>query len=159
MIKKEFTKITKEWLYSKGFIKSEDKAWSGIMYFYSMSDFDVIFVYDKNRFGERYNLEVGFQLKNIIKADGSMYYDTVGIEVPKKYWHHYETADGAKHISKGAIYYEQWSKEDYLAHLEDIYKTHIKPYLEKGVKHLKAMVKQDKYSMIHPDAVKVINNM
>jgi len=151
MLKTEFKAITKQWIMSKGFKKNEH---DGGMYLLLLGDFEVAFHFYKNRFDEWFSIAVGFQLREMDTGWGKD-----GIEVSKKYWHHYETADGAKHINKGAIYYEQWDKADYLAHLEDIYDTHIKPYLEKGVKHLKAMVKQDKYSMIHPDAVKVINNM
>jgi len=149
MLKTEFKAVTKQWIMSKGFKKDGD-----VWYAYPLAEFDVNFVFYKNRFDEWFSIAVGFQLREVDTGWGK-----TGIEVPKKYWHHYETADGAKHISKGAIYYDKWSKEDYLNYLEDVYKIYITPYIEKGVKHLKAMVKQDKYSMIHPDAVKIIEKM
>jgi len=171
MEKNEFTATTKQWLKAKGFSKARY-----IWYFYPLGDFNIVFAFYKDRFDEKYYIETGFCLNEETINDGlNVRLNTGAIEVPnKKYWNHFRTADNKKHIEKGAFYYEKWDKDDYLATLEQIYAEHITPYLERGVNYLKAIVVEyqqhlkriEKYGksegntyMIHPDAVKIINNM
>ena len=147
MLKTEFKAMTKQWFLSKGFKKDTDGD-----FVYAFPRFEVVVMFIKDRFDEWFYFSAGFNLEGFPKV----VYGQEGIEVPKKYWYHYETADGAKHVSKGAIYYEKWDKEDYRLFLEEVYNTHIRPYIEKGVKHLKALTKERR---IHPDVVEAIKKM
>jgi len=158
MTKNEFKKVTKEWLISKGFKKTGD-----VWYSYSLTDFDITFGFPKDRFDEIYRIHVGFQLRDIATGWG---YETSSISKRhKKYWITYDIADGSKELVKSNFYYEKWDKYDYLETLEEICDTHIKPYLDKGIKHLKEIVK--KYGepfegntyMIHPNAAEAVRNM
>jgi len=148
MLKTEFKAMTKQWLLSKGFKKNLN---DGGYFTYALSKFEVVFAFYKNRFDEIFHMEVGFGLEGFPATYGKAYLDA-----PKKYWNHVEMADGSKGIEKGSFYYEKWDKEDYSLFLEEVYDTHIKPYIEKGVKHLKALTKERR---IHPDVVEAIKKM
>ncbi|MCL2678644.1 MAG: hypothetical protein FWE85_06295 [Clostridiales bacterium] len=143
MEKNDMKKITKQWLFSKGFQKCTEKAYSGIGYFYPQSDFDIIFLFDKNRFNENYFIDVGFRLHDETQSWG-----TVRTNMP---------------LGNYGFYYEQWEKQDYIACLEEIYELYIQPYFDLGVAMLKKIVKKPSFRgqdyLIHRNAFEKIRKM
>jgi len=137
MVKSEFKKITKEWFFSKGFIKGADKGF-GNHFRYTLEKFDVYVMFDKSPYSEVFEMDIGFHIKSLdwIANNGN-----VRVEIPnKKYWKHLTMADGSIRVVKTNFYYEEWSKEDYLQVLEEVYKIYIQPYFDGGLEHVKNML-------------------
>jgi len=169
MTKNEIKGITKKWFFSKDFQKADTntKEFAGLSgatcYIYVLSNFFLYVLFDKDRFSEKFEIIVGFKLKDNYHTG----WGNINTRIPNFLKGKYTA------IHKKKIYgykYEEWEKEDYLACLEMIYDIYIKPYFELGIDLLKIIAKDPSCGgkfgatkefpyFIHPDAVDKILRM
>jgi len=149
MTNNEIKAITKQWLSSKGFKKVREMEYSCTL----VEQVNVVILFGRSKFSESYEFDVGFRIKGVSTAWGWV----------------------RTHVKNNlSYYYEKWDKEDYLATLEQMYHKYVRPYFDLGIGYIKNIIKDYRVSngkvvklpkisgqpfMIHPDAVKIINNM
>ena len=148
MTKQDFKRTTKDWILSKKFKKPDH------VYLYYLEKFDIYFYWDKSNVAEIFGLYVGFQLHN---GPEEVNWAVKQVEVTnKKYWKPILMGDGSTQIFKSNFYYEDWTKEDYLEELEEVYKRYIQPYFDLGIKHVKTIAKQ---AWANPEAIAKVLKM